>query len=88
MTPDAYSYHTLVRMYARTKRLGEAGRVMREMQEKGLTPAPESYGEMLIGLARVGDVDRALAVMTDIKRRGLPLPKVGETREVQCRSWG
>ena len=73
---------------------------MREMQEKGLTPAPESYGEMLIGLARVGDVDRALAVMTDIKRRGLPLPKerylrplrmrlkVGETREVQCRSWG
>ena len=100
MAPDAFSYHALIRMYAKTKRLGEAAQLMKEMQTKGLTPAPESYGEMLIGLARVNDVDRALAVMTDIKRRGLPMPKerylrplrmrlrVGEDAGFQSRSWG
>ena len=62
-------------MYAKTKHLPQAAQLLREMQQKGLTPAPETYGEMLIALARVGDVDKALALMTDIKRRGLPLPK-------------
>ena len=40
---------------------------------------------MLIGLARVNDVDRALAVMTDIKRRGLPMPKERYLRPLRMR---
>ena len=69
------SYHLIITMYAKTKHIPEAAQYMREMQLKGLTPAPETYGEMVLALTRVGDIDRALAVMTDIKRQKLPWPK-------------
>lgn len=69
------SYHLLVTMYAKTKHVTEAAQLLREMQLKGLVPAPETYGEMVLALSRVGNVDQALTVLTDIKRRGLPFPK-------------
>lgn len=69
------SYHLLITMFAKTKRVSDAAQLLREMQLKGLVPAPETYGEMVLALSRVGNVDQALSVMTDIKRRGLPFPK-------------
>ena len=75
MQPDAYSYHQLIAMYCRNKRVKQAAETMREMKLKGLTPAPETYGEIVLALARVGEVDTALAVMTEIKQKNLPMPK-------------
>ena len=62
-------------MYAKTKHVTDAAQLLREMQLNGLVPAPETYGEMILALSRVGTVDQALSVLTDIKRRGLPFPK-------------
>lgn len=62
-------------MYAKTKHVVDAAQLLRDMQLKGLVPAPETYGEMILALSRVGNVDQALTVLTDIKRRGLPFPK-------------
>ena len=62
-------------MYAKTKHVADAAQLLRDMQLKGLVPAPETYGEMILALSRVGNVDQALSVLTDIKRRGLPFPK-------------
>ena len=62
-------------MYAKTKHVVDAAQLLRDMQLKGLVPAPETYGEMILALSRVGNVDQALSVLTDIKRRGLPFPK-------------
>lgn len=62
-------------MYAKTKHVADAAQLLRDMQLKGLVPAPETYGEMILALSRVGNVDQALTVLTDIKRRGLPFPK-------------
>ena len=69
------SYHLLITMYAKTKHVVDAAQLLRDMQLKGLVPAPETYGEMILALSRVGNVDQALTVLTDIKRRGLPFPK-------------
>lgn len=69
------SYHLLITMYAKTKHVADAAQLLRDMQLKGLVPAPETYGEMILALSRVGNVDQALTVLTDIKRRGLPFPK-------------
>lgn len=83
--PDVFSYYEIITMYSKTKHLKEAASMMREMQLKGLTPSADTYGEIVylmflyeyqvLGLSRVGDVNTALAVMTDIKRQGLPFPK-------------
>ena len=62
-------------MFAKSKSMEKAAQHLRDMQLNGITPAPETYGEMLIGLARTDRVDYALAVLTDIKRRKLPMPK-------------
>ena len=69
------SYHLLITMYAKTKHVTDAAQLLREMQLNGLVPAPETYGEMILALSRVGNVDQALSVLTDIKRHGLPFPK-------------
>ena len=69
MEPDAYSYHELITMYCRNKRIEAAASAMREMKLKGMTPAPET------ALTRTGKVDTALAVMTEIKHKNLPFPK-------------
>ena len=69
------SYHLLITMYAKTKHVVDAAQLLRDMRLKGLVPAPETYGEMILALSRVGNVDQALTVLTDIKRRGLPFPK-------------
>lgn len=34
-------------MYSKTKHLKEAASMMREMQLKGLTPSPDTYGEIV-----------------------------------------
>ena len=62
-------------MYAKTKHVTDAAQLLREMQLNGLVPAPETYGEMILALSRVGNVDQALSVLTGIKRHGLPFPK-------------
>lgn len=72
-------------MYAKSKNIQKAAQHMREMQLNGMTPAPETYGEMLIGLARTDCVDHALAVLTDIKRRNLPMPKERYLRPLRMR---
>ena len=75
MEPDAYSYHELITMYCRNKRIEAAASAMREMKLKGMMPAPETDGEMVLALTRTGKVDTALAVMTEIKHKNLPFPK-------------
>lgn len=75
----------MIRMYAKTKKLSEAAQLLKEMQTKGMVPAPETFGEMLIGLARVNDVDRALVLMTYIKHHKLPLPKERYLRPLRMR---
>ena len=69
-------------MYAKAKRMSEAASLLKEMQAKGMTPAP---GEMLIGLARVNDVNRALVLMTYIKQHNLPMPKERYLRPLRMR---
>lgn len=73
-------------MYAKSKHLKEAATYMRKMQiEDHLTPAPQTFGEMVLGLARIGDVNSALALMTDIKRRNLPIPDERYLRPLRIR---
>ena len=75
----------MIRMYAKAKRMSEAALLLKDMQTKGMTPAPETYGEMLIGLARVNDVNRALVLMTFIKQHNLPIPKERYLRPLRMR---
>ena len=35
-------------MYAKTKHVVDAAQLLRDMQLKGLVPAPETYGEMFL----------------------------------------
>ncbi|KAK8810698.1 hypothetical protein WA158_007273 [Blastocystis sp. Blastoise] len=72
---DEVTYHNLITMYIKTKRFEKASELVKEMEEKHLTPRPETYGEIIDGYARKNDLEQCLLILTYIKEKGLKYPK-------------
>ncbi|KAF5198944.1 Pentatricopeptide repeat-containing protein [Thalictrum thalictroides] len=73
--PNVYTYTILMNFYCREdigcvrKQLCRATEILEEMSRCGISPTVVTYGTYVKGLCGVGDVDRALKFLRDLRQR-------------------
>jgi len=64
--PDVVLYTILIRGLSREGRVGEAGKMLGEMTQRGLVPDVVCYNEIIKGLCNVGLLDQARSLQLEI----------------------
>ncbi|KAG9440456.1 hypothetical protein H6P81_020621 [Aristolochia fimbriata] len=71
ISPDVYTYTTLINAFCKFGQIKEARRIFTEMGEKGCTPNAVTYNTLIAGLCRNGGVAEAFELKREMAEKNL-----------------
>ncbi|GAV60339.1 PPR domain-containing protein/PPR_1 domain-containing protein/PPR_2 domain-containing protein/PPR_3 domain-containing protein [Cephalotus follicularis] len=71
LSPDSYTYGTLINGLCRFGKISEAKELFKEMETKGCSPTVVTYTSLINGLCQTKNIDEAAELLEEMKSKGI-----------------